>query len=170
MTVTNMTCGHCAREVAAEIIANRGSAVFLVCPSCQGGLMTSWVDGATYPPVPYGRGVAGLPSDVEAAWTEVRKMHGAAFYTGAEMIARKILMHVAVESCGSQSGQSFVSYVSDLESHNYLPPNLKPVIDRIRTRGNEANHEVPSSTQEEAATTLRIVQYLLETVYEMPIV
>jgi hypothetical protein len=42
------------------------------------------------------------------------------------------------------------------------------VFDKIRDRGNTANHELPASTEDEARTTLAITEYLLKGTYELP--
>jgi hypothetical protein len=105
---------------------------------------------------------------VAKAWREARTAHAVAAYTAAEMMLRKILMHVAVDVAGSKSGEQFLSYVDDLEGAGYITPGLKPVIDKLRRRGNIANHELPASTEDDSLTTLTITEYLLRGIYEMP--
>jgi hypothetical protein len=41
-------------------------------------------------------------------------------------------------------------------------------VDKIRQRGNVANHDLPSSTKDESQLTLTITEHLLEAVYELP--
>lgn len=77
-------------------------------------------------------------------------------------------MHIAVGVAGSKPGKSFVEYVDALEGAGYLTTGLKPVVDKIRARGNTANHELPASTETECITTLAITEHLLRSVYELP--
>lgn len=125
-------------------------------------------DGAVYPTSPAGRLVAHLPPDVNQAWREVRTAHAVGAYTASEMMCRKILMHLAVDVVKSEAGKNFVQYVNDLDSAHYIAPGLKPVVDRIRERGNIANHELPASTEPDSLTTMAITEHLLVTIYELP--
>ena len=77
-------------------------------------------------------------------------------------------MHLAVDKANSMPGKGFVDYVNDLEAAGYVTPGLKPVIDQIRSRGNVANRDLPASTEKQASQTMKIVGYLLESIYELP--
>ncbi len=121
-----------------------------------------------YPSAPAGNTVANLPSEIEHAWREVRTSHAVAAYTAAEMMCRKILMHVAVDVVKAAAGKKFVQYVEDLDSAGYIAPGLKTVIDKVRDRGNIANHDLPASTEEDSRTTMAITEHLLRTIYELP--
>ncbi len=121
-----------------------------------------------YPVAPAGSTIAKLPDDVAQAWREARTAHAVAAYTASEVMCRKILMHVAVGVAGSAAGKKFVQYVDDLESGGYITAGLKPVVDRVRLRGNGAAHELPASTEDDSLVTLRITEHLLRGVYELP--
>lgn len=82
------------------------------------------------------------------------------------MVCRKILMHVAVDK-GAKAGESFASYISHLEVAGYLTPPMKPWVDMIRTRGNAAVHDLPSTTQPQAEAVVTFTEHLLRNVYEM---
>jgi Domain of unknown function (DUF4145) len=84
------------------------------------------------------------------------------------MMCRKILMHVAVDVAQIPAGKSYIEYVNELEAKNYLAVGVKPTIDKIRARGNVANHELPASTEDEAKVTMAITEYLLRGIYELP--
>jgi len=112
--------------------------------------------------------IGGLPDDVKDAWREARVAHNVAAYTASEMMCRKILMHLAVDKAGSDPGKHFVEYVNELQAKGYITAGLKDVVDRIRQRGNTANHELPSSTEEDSRLTITITEHLLEGVYELP--
>jgi hypothetical protein len=109
-----------------------------------------------------------VPDDVNVAWQEAREAYSAGAYTASEIMCRKILMHLAVDVAGSKQGKNFVEYINDLDNSGYIIKGLKPVIDQVRSRGNIANHELPASTDEEAAQTMQIVEHLLHSIYELP--
>lgn len=83
-------------------------------------------------------------------------------------MCRKILMHVAVDVADAKEGKNFLAYVDALQSAGYITTGLKPVIDKIRARGNVANHELLASFEQESLTTLLITEHLLRSVYELP--
>jgi hypothetical protein len=76
-------------------------------------------------------------------------------------------MHVAVEK-GAKQGLSFLEYVDYLDRERYLGRDGKGWVDRIRTKGNEANHEIMLMTDPEAEDLLMVTQMLLKLVYEFP--
>lgn len=181
MSVLSITCGNCGQGVAADVVAQKTIAVdvpghsvpvnrnvtWLQCPSCGDGSVST-ARGSVFPSTPAGRRVMGLPPDVEQAWREGRTAHAVAAYTAAEMMFRKILMHVAVDKAGSAPGKRFVEYVNDLEAGHYFISGLKDVVDRVRDRGNTANHELPASTERDSLVTMTITEHLLEGLYELP--
>lgn len=167
----SITCGNCGERVAATILALRGaepsSTEWLQCPVCQEGSVVVST-GAVYPVAPAGGTVPNLPDDVAQAWREARTAHAVAAYTASEIMCRKILMHVAVDVASSQAGKNFVQYIDDLVTAGYVTTGLKPVVDRVRQRGNGANHELPASTEDDSLTTLKITEHLLRGLYEIP--
>lgn len=187
MAVWPITCGNCGRGVSANVVAGwpqqkagtraptpdaakaaaASETLWLACPHCSEGSV-KLKDGAVYPSAPAGAAVALLPADVAAAWREVRTAHAVAAYTAAEMMCRKILMHLAVDVAGAKPGKSFVEYVDALDGAGYVAPGLKPVVDLVRKRGNGANHELPASTEDDSMQTLGITEHLLKTIYELP--
>ena len=124
--------------------------------------------GAVYPAAPAGRNVAGLPSDVEEAWREGRIAHNVAAYTAAEMMFRKILMHVAVDKADAAEGATFAHYVDALDQAGYVTTGMRGVVDQVRQRGNAANHDLPASSERESLATMTITEHLLEAMYELP--
>ena len=187
--VFTITCGHCGHDVGAEVVFIEGideailtsdgfqvphnMTMWLRCPRCFRGSVRT-------PSLPGGRGgvvfpgplpsldVSNLPADVATAWAEARKAHSVGAYTAAEIMCRKILMHLAVGVAGSAPGKPFVAYIDDLEAKNYIMAGLKPVVDQIRSRGNKANHELPASTEQESITTMTITHHLMSGIYELP--
>ena len=88
-------------------------------------------------------------------------------YTPAVLACRKILMNVAV-SLKAKAGESFVSYVEFLAQSGYIPPNGKHWVDHIRTKSNEANHEIALMSKDDAETLITLTQMMLTFIYEMP--
>jgi hypothetical protein len=111
--------------------------------------------------------VASLPKDVESLYAEARSSIAASAYTGAALICRKILMHIAVEK-GADEGKSFQFYVEHLANVGYVPPDGKGWVDHIRTKGNEATHEIVITQKADAEELFSFLEMLLRFVYEFP--
>lgn len=177
MATVSIKCGNCGEGVAADIVARPGAngvagssssrLRWLQCPSCGDGSVKT-LAGAVWPVAPAGGSVANLPEDVAQAWREVRTSHAVAAYTASEMMCRKILMHLAVDVAGAKSGGTFVGYVESLDKAGYVQPGLRPSIEKVKDRGNTANHDLPASTEADSLTTLKITEHLLRGIYEIP--
>lgn len=76
-------------------------------------------------------------------------------------------MHIAVEQ-GAQEGLNFVSYVDYLVSKNFTPPNSKPWVDKIRSKGNEANHEIKIMTNADANEVIVFIGMIMQFIYSFP--
>ena len=177
-----IVCGGCGLLVAAEAVygspvvgtgpldnnsAAMNSTLWLQCPNCGEGSVKLRT-GAVYPAAPVGAPLKGLPTEVDGAWREAGTAFSVSAYTACEMMCRKLLMHVAVDKAGSKPGKHFVEYVNDLESAGLIISRLKPLLDRVKDRGNEANHQIPSSSEKDSRWTLTVTRYLLEGVYQLP--
>ncbi len=88
-------------------------------------------------------------------------------YTGAVLCSRKLLMNIAV-SKGAAEGLSFLEYVDHLASKGYVPPDGKEWVDHIRTKGNEATHQIKIMKKEDAEDLITFVEALLKFIYEYP--
>ena len=108
-----------------------------------------------------------LPTNIESLYNEIRSSIAANTHTGAVLLARKLLMHIAVEQ-GATAGKPFAAYVQFLADERWLPPNAKPWVDHIRTKGNEANHEIVLMSPADAKELLVFCEMLLRLVYEFP--
>jgi hypothetical protein len=108
-----------------------------------------------------------VPSDTGAIYEEARASVGVNAFTGAVMLCRKVLMHVAVEK-GAKENLSFRSYVEWLVEERYAPRGAEPWLDYVRQRGNDANHEIALMTREDAVGVLRFTEALLRAVDELP--
>jgi hypothetical protein len=181
MTTYSIFCASCERFVAADIVCGLDARVtnedalylsgentyWLRCPVCSEGSVKT-KDGRVSPTASPARHIQGIPTDVSDAWKEAGLSYAAGAYTASEMLCRKILMHVAVERTDSKAGKNFTEYVDDLENAGLLTAGLKPVVDLVRQRGNTANHDLASSTQDEAVQTMKITEHLLRGIYELP--
>jgi hypothetical protein len=55
-----------------------------------------------------------------------------------------------------------------LFDNGYIPPDARPWVDHIRAKGNEATHEIPQTTPEDASKLMTMTEVLLRVVYELP--
>ncbi len=76
-------------------------------------------------------------------------------------------MHIAV-SKGAKQNLKFIEYVEYLSKNNYIPPDAKEWVDHIRSKGNEANHEIVIMAEEDAKDLLAFIEMLLKIIYEFP--
>ena len=120
-----------------------------------------------YPGVSLGNNVKHLPPEIEPIWTEIRSCTGHGAFTAAVLVGRKLLMHIAVDQ-GAKAGLPFTQYVDFLVDNHFSPPNSKNWVDKIRTHGNEATHELLIKTQVEADDILTFLEMLLKFIYEFP--
>ena len=162
-------CGYCGREVASSqgwITNSVRPATIRLCPQCNAPTFFSAQD-TQHPGPLLGGEVASLTDDVRGIYDEARSSLTAGAATGTVMLCRKILMHVAVDK-GAREGLNFLAYVDWLVAENWIPRGGQSWVDFIRQRGNEANHELPHMTREDAAGILQFTEALLRNVYELP--
>ncbi len=169
------TCGYCGKDVGGVVGYRRSSNVYdgkqiYICPYCENP--TAFVPDSFGNPVQFprpatGNDVGGLPKPVCDLYGEVRRCMQCSAYTSAAMAMRKLLMHVAVDK-GAKEGLSFAGYVSYLEEAGWIPPSGRDWIDRIRTVGNGATHEIDIVGRQDAETLLDFTEMLLRIVYEFP--
>src|SRR5262249_1160365 len=114
-----------------------------------------------------GKSVEHVPGSLNALYEEARRSTSENCYTGAVLLCRKILMHIAVE-VGAPEGLNFIEYVKYLSDQGYVPPNGKQWVDHIRKKGNEANHEITLMSQSDAQELLVFIEMLLKFIYEFP--
>lgn len=165
-------CGYCGATVApahgwAGGYKNGALYNVLVCTDCNRPSMVIRRGRTieTTPAPKMGKGVAGLADDVSALYEEARSCTSAGAYTAAVLICRKLLMHIAVEK-GAAAGGRFVDYVDYLATNNYIPPDGRDWVDYIRTKSNEANHEIVVMSQRDAEDLVTFTEMLLRLVYE----
>jgi len=161
----NFVCGHCGRPVGGAVIAESSDARWLWCPAC-GEPSVEDSSRRIHPAAAFGFPLEGLPPEVEAAYDEARRCMSAGAYTAAELVCRKLLMHVAVDK-GATAGESFQFYLDYLESKGYITPPMKRWVDLVREHGNKATHELEAPDQKRAESTAMFTAELLRIVYEM---
>jgi len=163
-------CGHCGERVASELgwqtVGQPAPSQVRTCPNCNYPTYFD-ADGKQLPAATDAGDIQHLPSDVEALYSEARRCKANNAYTACVLALRKLLMHVAVEK-GAKPGLSFVEYVEYLDREQYLGRDGKGWVDRIRTKGNEANHEIVLMGDSDAEDLLTLSEMLLKLVYEFP--
>ena len=115
----------------------------------------------------YGNKVNSLPSEVETLYNEARTCTSCNAYTASVLCSRKLLMNIAV-SKGAEEGLKFIEYVEYLSNKHFIPPNGKDWVDHIRTKGNEATHEISIMKKEDAEELISFIEMLLKFIYEFP--
>lgn len=171
----SFVCGHCGNTIASEKgysahysgYANSTHGLILICHKCFCPTFFD-DDERQVPDVTFGNPVQDITDkSVVGIYEEARKATGAGCYSLAVLACRKLLMHIAVAK-GAQTGDNFVSYVEYLSDKNYIPPDARDWVDHIRTKGNEANHEIALMKKEDAEELLSFVEMLLKVIFEFP--
>lgn len=174
INVTGKTyqCGYCNAKVAPSYgySANEkltGSTSYLyICPNCTHVTYLSTFTGQI-PGNVFGNQIEQIPDkNIENLYNEVRRCFSIGAFTASSMIARKILMNVAVTN-GAKENLSFVAYVDYLEANGWVPPNGKKWVDQIRKKGNEANHEINLIGEEDTKQIIKFLEMLLKFMFEM---
>lgn len=169
------TCGHCGNSVASNVGYFRGSlrdgsgapdAQVYICHQCYGP--SYFGEDGQVPGVRFGADVKGIDEvTVQKLYDEARDCFSKNAFTAAVLCCRKLLMHIAV-SKGADENKNFIEYVEFISAKGYVPPDAKTWVDHIRTKGNEANHEIVVMSEEEAKDLVAFVEMLLKLVFEFP--
>ncbi|MGG0715080.1 DUF4145 domain-containing protein [Bacillus subtilis] len=167
-------CSHCDALVGPDIgyYCERQLGILgriYICPNCNRPTYFETCEGgiAQIPSPRYGKKIEYLPEEIEKVYTEIRDCMSHQLYTAGVLLARKLLMNIAVDS-GAKEGESFVTYVNFLESEGIIPKDGKDWVDAIRQAGNIATHKIPSINQELAEEIVTFLEFLLRIKYEMP--
>lgn len=167
-------CGHCARRVASDkgyfmnpVGGGAATNVVVICPNCNRPSFFSAWEHEQIPGVPFGNRVENVPEEVGNLYDETRRSTAGDANTLAVMGARKLLMHIAVDK-GAPAGKTFLEYVEYLAAKGFVPPDGKSWVDHIRTKGNEANHEIKLMSAADAQELINFVEMLLKFIYEFP--
>ena len=165
-------CAYCGLNVGAHIgiygqdrLERRPDLVY-ICPKCAKPTYFSAYGHQVPGPAP-GNNVGHLPKDVQQLYQEARVAAGAGAPTASVLACRKLLMNIAVAH-GAKAGESFAHYVTFLGDKGFVPPNGKGWVDHIRTKGNEATHEIAVLTYDDATQLISFAEMLLKFIFEFP--
>lgn len=171
------TCGYCSNTIAPnrgyqitysdENARTRTSGYVYICPYCKKPIFYNTYDKQIFPGEMYGRDIKNLPNNLQYLYNECRQTFSNGCYTSSVLMARKILMNIAVEQ-GAKENLKFIEYVNYLDEQGYIPPNGKAWVDYIRKSGNEATHEIVVKEKEEAEKVITFLSTLLLVIYELP--
>ena len=162
-------CGHCGVDMVSDkggYSKTNDKQHIYVCIVCRKPTFFD-VDKTQIPGVLPGEQVKGLPLDIEILYYEARRCFMISSWTATTMLARKLLMQVAVNE-GAPKNKSFIEYIDWIEVSDWNTLGLKKGLDRIRVKGNKANHEVGIIPPEEAKESLILLEVFLRLVYEYP--
>ncbi len=165
-------CGYCGKSLASEKgyegSNSRGERAYIyICHNCNKPTLIDCEKIQTPAPL-HGNNVENISDEgVRVLYEESRKSIGNGSYTASVLCCRKILMAIAV-SKGAKTGESFKSYVQFICDNNYVPPDAKEWVDKIREKGNEANHEIAIMSEKDAKEIIDFVEMILKLVYEFP--
>jgi hypothetical protein len=93
--------------------------------------------------------------------------------TAAVMMCRKLLFHIAVahglaEKDDNGRAPSFAKALSRLEDEDVITKRMRPWVDKIKDVGNEANHELPRISSDDAMAVAKFTRQLIALAYELP--
>lgn len=169
------TCGYCGNAIAS----NQGylgqnnqrgedKEFIYICHRCFRPTYFALDSVGQMPGPLFGRTVEHIPiREVRDLYDESRRCLAVNAFTASVLCSRKLLMNVAV-SKGANAGETFASYVSYLAEKGYIPPDGKEWVDHVRTKGNEANHEIVLMSRSDAEELITFMEMLLKFVYEFP--
>jgi hypothetical protein len=171
------TCGHCGHPLASEKgykarlqdARNSDYHPFLyVCHFCTRPTFFDAETRQQWPGASFGNDVLNISDEnVQRLYNEARRCITTNSFTASVMCSRKLLMNIAV-SKGATKNQSFAKYVDYLSDSNYIPAGSKDWVDHIRSKGNDANHEIAVMKREDAEELISFSEMLLKLIYEFP--
>ena len=174
-------CAHCATLTSpaqtwpADVHQNDnwgnaqnkvGFAAVLICSHCGRATFSSPRESIFLPSQKQGAVLAKLPPGIAQLYEEARDCSSISAYTAAVMIARKLLMNLAVLE-KAEEGLTFKAYVDYLEQNNFIPPKGKQWVEKIRKKGNEANHEIQLMTEQDCLDIMKLIEMLLRFNFEL---
>lgn len=167
MNAKRYKCGYCGENVASEKGYYSTYNKIYICPLCSKPTYFNSV-GVQVPGYTYGILVNNINSEeVKNLYGQARNCMTVGAYTAAVLCCRKLLMNIAV-SLGANEGINFIQYVEYLSDKGFIPPNGKAWVDKIRTKGNEATHEIAIMNENDAKLLLDFLGMLMKFIYEFP--
>jgi hypothetical protein len=161
-------CGYCSREVASNqgfqlhSVSHRRA---YVCPNCD---CPSYFDREQQTPkAVLGAPIGHLPSDIESLLKEARDCVAAGANTAAVLLARKMLMHIAVAQGASEGERSFSTSSTWRLRAGYLRTGSIGSISFGR-RATSRTMKLVVMTAVDATEILSFLEILLIFVYDFP--
>lgn len=169
-------CGYCGQGVGGDAgftckdldLPNSygvGSKIY-ICPNCGKPTFFDLRD-RQYPLPKFGKRFDHLPDDIRGLYDDICKSVSAGAYTASVLASRKMLVHIAVQE-GASDKMTFKQYVEYLDSEHVVPRSAKGWVDFIRSKGNEATHEIVMAEKDEAEAMATFIEQILFSVYEFP--
>lgn len=167
-------CGHCGtrsgpsrRYIFAPESGHKPGQI-LICPVCNRPTFVFAQIEEQVPGPLVGRSIKGITdAEVEKLYDEARKALASSAPSAAVMVCRKLLMHIAVEK-GAKPNKGFTYYADYLTDEHIVGAPFVDVVKHIKDQGNKENHELEVSTSAEAEMLLRLVEFVLASIYELP--
>lgn len=166
-------CTHCESTVMAAVASLAPDGEDTEWLRCAGCNRPAIVDrGRLIPAAKPLKVPKGLPEEMEPLWDEARTCLQNGANTGAVMLCRKLLFHVAVDKGlpdkkANGWAPNFYECVQHLEDEGYFTPNMRRWVDRVKDVGNEQNHELKPIEPAVALDVATFAQQLLVLAYEM---
>lgn len=142
------------------------TARLLACTACSMPYIDLRAENRTIPGQRFGSSVRNVPDQLARLYDEARDAASVSAYTACAMVARKVLMNLAVLE-GAEENKSFQFYVDYLANNGFVPPRGRPWVDKIRTQGNTATHEIEIVSPEDAKGVMFLLENLLRFNFEM---
>lgn len=171
----SFVCGYCGNLVASIVgfMASRwiptGStndySYIYICPRCNRPTLA--FKGEPFSPAPKpGDSIANLPIEIQSIYEEVRSSIQAGAYTGAVMLCRTLITHIAQTELGASPRDTFTANIELLDNSHWIPPRGKHWVDHIKKMGNDATHNLKVFTEAEAKEILDFTAMLLKFGYD----
>ena len=166
--VIEYRCGHCDANICVEKggLHNPGQYYLANCYRCHVPTIFTR-NNKQYPPSRLPITVKGLPEDIGEVYKEVKDCLVIGAWTATNMLARKLLMNVAVDK-GAEQNKVFSYYVDWMGNSEWNTTGLKLGLARIKNKGNEANHEIKEVSKEDVEEIFELLTMFLRLVYEFP--
>lgn len=174
---TRDRCAFCGADqmiivaLAGSEQSGRPAARWLRCVSCLKGHVDN--EGTISPGVRPLDTPDVLVGDDLAAWDEALGCLSVGANTAAVMMCRKLLFHIAVshglpEKDGSGRAPNFAKALKHLEDEGVITKHMRPWVTKIKDVGNEANHEIPRTSADDAMAVAKFTRQLILLAYELP--
>ncbi|WP_207843373.1 DUF4145 domain-containing protein [Williamsia soli] len=157
--------------IIARIGGTVDSIAWLRCVSCRQGVV---INRGTQSPgtLPFDD-PASTPEKDLAAWQEVRNCLSVGANTAAVMMCRKLLFHIAVshgleETNAKGRAPSFAEALDHLQDEGIITKHMLTWVNRIKSVGNEANHELNGVDSDQANDIAKFTRQLMYLAFELP--